>query len=232
MAKSKPKFYVVWQGRVPGIYTNWTDCEAQIKGFQSAQYRSYPTLAEARQAFAQPYVATPPKEPSAAATPPSSAPPSVLMPDPLTGLTVINPEVSLAELPLLNAIAVDAACSGNPGVMEYQGVYIHTRQQLFHYKAPVGTNNIGEFLAIVHGLAYIKKNHIAETPLYSDSVNAMLWIKKKQCRSKLARTPQTEQLWQVVERAEQWLHANTYDTPILKWQTHMWGEIPADFNRK
>ena len=64
--------------------------------------------------------------------------------------------------PVLDALAVDAACSGNPGVMDYQGVYVASRTQIFHYMAPVGTNNIGEFLAIVHGLAYLKKNGLKQ----------------------------------------------------------------------
>ena len=134
-------------------------------------------------------------------------------------------------LPVMNSIAVDAACSGNPGVMEYQGVHVETRQRLFHFKAPKGTNNIGEFLAIVHGLAWLKRNN-SDMILYSDSVTAMGWIRVKKCRSKLAVTSDTAPLFEVVRRAEAWLHNNTYTTEIRKWDTDLWGEIPADFNRK
>ena len=133
--------------------------------------------------------------------------------------------------PILNSLAVDAACSGNPGVMEYQGVYVASRSQIFHYKAPIGTNNIGEFLGIVHGLAYLKKNSLNQI-LYSDSANAISWVKQKICRSKLPLTPQTAELWDYVHRAEAWLRNNTYTTEIRKWDTARWGEIPADFNRK
>ena len=129
------------------------------------------------------------------------------------------------------ALAVDAACSGNPGPMEYRGVYLKTGQEVFHYGPVHGTNNIGEFLAIVHGLALLKQKDSAMT-IYSDSRNAMLWVKNKKCKTKLERTAKTEQLFQLIERAELWLKENTHNIPLLKWETEKWGEIPADFGRK
>ena len=132
---------------------------------------------------------------------------------------------------LENSLAVDAACSGNPGQMEYRGVYVASRQQIFHFGPLYGTNNIGEFLAIVHGLALLKQKNI-QLPIYSDSVNAIGWVKKKQCKTKLERNEKTEELFKLIERAEKWLAQNTYTTQILKWDTKKWGEIPADFGRK
>ena len=115
--------------------------------------------------------------------------------------------------------------------MEYQGVYIASRTQLFHYKSPIGTNNIGEFLAIVHALAYMKKNNMTQV-LYSDSVNAINWVRQKQCRTKLPYNDETAPLYAIIRRAETWLHNNSYTTEIRKWDTDSWGEIPADFGRK
>ena len=132
---------------------------------------------------------------------------------------------------LENSLAVDAACSGNPGAMEYRGVHVASRQQVFHFGPMYGTNNIGEFLAIVHGLALLKQKGF-DMPIYSDSVNAISWVKQKKCKTKLPRDPKTEQLFQLIERAEKWLRENIYSTPILKWETQQWGEIPADFGRK
>ena len=94
-----------------------------------------------------------------------------------------------------------------------------------------GTNNIGEFLAIVHGLALLKQKGF-DMPIYSDSVNAINWIKQKKCKTKLPRDAKTEELFCLIERAEKWLRENTYTTRILKWETKQWGEIPADFGRK
>ena len=34
--------------------------------------------------------------------------------------------------PIKESIAVDAACSGNPGKMEYRGVYVADGRELFH----------------------------------------------------------------------------------------------------
>ena len=131
----------------------------------------------------------------------------------------------------LNAIAVDAACSGNPGPMEYRGVYLGNQQQLFQFGPVYGTNNIGEFLAIVHALAYIQKNGW-DMSVYSDSYNAILWVKNCRCKTTLARTPQTAYLFQLIARAENWLLRNPHHARIMKWETSLWGEIPADFGRK
>ena len=131
-----------------------------------------------------------------------------------------------------NAWAVDAACSGNPGPMEYQCIDLQTGAQVFHYGPIHGTNNIGEFLAIVHALALMAQKGITDKVIYSDSVNAQIWVNKKQCKTKLLRTPQTEQLYQVIARAENWLRTHPVTVPIMKWDTKKWGEIPADFGRK
>lgn len=130
-----------------------------------------------------------------------------------------------------NAIAVDAACSGNPGPMEYRGIYLGNCQELFHFGPVHGTNNIGEFLAIVHALALIEKNKW-QMAVYSDSYNAILWVKNRKCKTKLERTPQTEGLYQLIARAEAWLFSHPQHARVMKWETSQWGEVPADFGRK
>lgn len=130
------------------------------------------------------------------------------------------------------AWAVDAACSGNPGPMEYRCVDLVTGAQVFRYGPVHGTNNIGEFLAIVHALALMDKQGIKDKVIYSDSQNAMLWVKKKHCKTTLERNAKTAKLYEVIARAEMWLRSHTVSTPIIKWETSKWGEIPADFGRK
>ncbi|HZH70035.1 MAG TPA: RNase H family protein, partial [Flavobacteriaceae bacterium] len=127
---------------------------------------------------------------------------------------------------------VDAASSGNPGIMEYRGVDTQTGQELFH-QGPFeqGTNNVGEFLALVHGLAYLKKIN-SDRLIYSDSRIAMGWVKAKTCRTKLKQTYKNRKIFELIIRAEHWLKSNTYTTKIVKWETKAWGEIPADFGRK
>ena len=135
-------------------------------------------------------------------------------------------------IPQHPAWVVDAACSGNPGMMEYRGVDLQTGQQIFHFGPMFGTNNIGEFLAIVHALALMERQGIRDKAIFSDSYNAILWVKKKQCKTKLERSERTEPLYQIIERAEFWLRTHNVSTPVLKWETAQWGEIPADFGRK
>ncbi len=224
MAK-KQKYYVVWQGRRPGIYTDWETCKAQVVGVQGAQYKSFDTMAEAESALRMPYSSVVASTARAAA---SAGTPSVLFVDE-NGMTALRPGTE--NPPALDALAVDAACSGNPGVMEYQGIYIPTRTRVFHYKHPKGTNNIGEFLALVHGLSYLKKHGLKQL-IYTDSVNAMSWVRQRQCKSKLPVDAATADLWDYVHRAENWLKQNTFTTEIRKWDTDHWGEIPADFGRK
>lgn len=209
---AKQKYYVVWCGHNPGIYTSWDDCKREVQGFKGASYKSFKTEAEARQEF----ILGSPKERSeevkAYARKTKPAP-------------QIPPQVER------NALAVDAACSGNPGMMEYRGVYIANGSEKFHFGPTWGTNNIGEFLAIVHGLALLKQQGI-DMPIYSDSRNAILWVKKRKCATKLERNARSEGIYQLIERAEKWLANNKYSTRIIKWETSEWGEIPADFGRK
>ncbi len=206
------KYYTVWKGVNPGVYDSWTDCQLQIKNFKGALYKSFTTREEAEEALNSPAH-------------------YYLHPSEKSGQTSHVAKKQLPENFDTNCLAVDAACSGNPGPMEYRGVYLLTGQEIFHFGPVYGTNNIGEFLAIVHGLALLKKQGL-NMIIYSDSRNALNWVKQKKCKTKLERTERTEQLFQMIERAEKWLRENTYTMPVLKWETEQWGEVPADFGRK
>lgn len=207
MAKG-PKYYVVWEGFQTGIFASWNECRKQIEGFSGAKYKAFETMEAAQAAYRKNYWQCVQKKDS---------PRQKTLP--------------LGGGIIADSLAVDAACGGNPGVLEYQGVRTSDGQQIFHKMFPVGTNNIGEFLAIVHGLSYLKKRGLTQ-PIYSDSQNGISWVRQKKCKTKLPRTPETEELFQYIERAENWLKNNTWTTEILKWDTENWGEIPADFGRK
>ncbi|MEO0572191.1 MAG: ribonuclease H family protein [Bacteroidota bacterium] len=211
MAK-RSKFYVVWKGKKPGIYESWDDCQAQIKGIKRAEYKSFSTFQEAKKAFNGNYSEYKGKK---------------------KGNTELSPEERFKYgEPNYHSIAVDAASSGNPGKMEYQGVDTRTKKVLFK-QGPFaeGTNNIGEFLAIVHGLAFLKQKN-SDRIIYSDSRTAMSWVRKKKCNTKLGKNKKNLPVFELIERAEKWLKSNRYNTPIVKWETKAWGEIPADFGRK
>lgn len=216
---SKSKFYAVWHGNPPGLYTSWDACQKAIKGVSGAQYKSYGSRAEAQRALDGSYKA------------------AVEAGKKQSAHRGGKSELSAAERarigePNLYSIAVDAASSGNPGRMEYRGVDTQTGKMLFH-KGPFerGTNNIGEFLALVHGLAHLKKEG-SDRIIYSDSRIAMGWVRKKKCGTKLAPHSSNKILFELIARAESWLKDNTYKTPVVKWETKAWGEIPADFGRK
>ena len=219
---SKNKFYVVWKGRTPGVYDTWEACKKEVENFPGALYKGFSNKASAEEAFSKGFSGFEKKEKSTSHS------------SPLTPHSPLSP-----------AIAVDAACSGNPGKMEYQGVFVDfgtepaTTTTLF--KSPVfdnGTNNIGEFLAIVHALAWQKQKR-THYPIYSDSVNAQKWVREKKCKTKLQPNEKNTSLFELIERAENWLRENedwmkdnVTVIPVLKWETEIWGEIPADYGRK
>lgn len=233
MAK-KQKYYVVWRGVQPGIYKSWEECQQQVLGFATAKYKSFNTEEEAISAYADPdYELGKPEEEADlfdGQVQKQRQPKIEVMKAVKNGNEEAIDQAVKGGL-ILNALAVDAACSGNPGKMEYQGIYVATGQRIFHFGPMYGTNNIGEFLAIVHGLALMKKQG-TNMPIYSDSRNAMNWVKKKKCGTKLERNAKSEPLFELIKRAEKWLRENTYSTPILKWDKNLWGETPADFGRK
>lgn len=206
------KYYVVWVGRATGIFESWEECKDAVENYKGAKYKAFGTLQAATQAFRDD-------------------------PDDHIILRQIG-KFAQQEKPqpathiIRESLAVDAACSGNPGDMEYRGVYIATGQEVFRI-GPMkqGTNNIGEFLAIVHGLALLKQKN-NPMPIYSDSRNAIAWVRQKKCKTQLERTAANEPIFQLIARAEAWLQNNSYTTRIIKWETSEWGEIPADFGRK
>lgn len=141
-------------------------------------------------------------------------------------------EILEDDTPNLESICVDASTIENPGVTEYRGVDTATKQVLFQHKYDEATNNIGEFLAIVHALALYKKQGKELKIIYSDSANAISWVQQKKCKTKYQKTENNTKLFDDIQRAVVWLENNSYDTKILKWNTGAWGEIPADYGRK
>ena len=208
----KKKFYVVWKGKKPGIYETWKECKKSIDGHAGAEYKSFESFEVAKKAYNGTYADFKGKK--------------------KTAPTLSKAELERIGLPNYHSISVDAASSGNPGIMEYQGVDTKTGKKLFKQGPfPNGTNNIGEFLAIVHGLAFLKK-HNSDRIIYTDSRTAMSWVRKKKCNTKLTPNGKNKTLFEFIDRAVDWLNKNEYKTVIVKWETKAWGEIPADFGRK
>lgn len=206
MAKGN-KYYVVWVGNKPGIYDSWQECQVQIKGFPQARYKAFKTREEAQSALESGSSYSTRKKALAA---------------PANTRDIV-----------WESISVDAACSGNPGIMEYRGVETKSKKEIFR-QGPFedGTNNIGEFLALVHALALLKKKGLNSYPIYTDSRTALSWVKNKKVKTTLAQNRKNAQLFDMINRAIEWLKANSFKNPIIKWQTENWGEIPADFGRK
>ncbi len=204
---AKTKYYVVWKGRQTGIFNTWDECSAQVSGYPQAEYKAFDSLSAAQAAFRQKYGDYKGRPAS------------------------LGNWRSAATKPLLPSISVDAACAGSPGPLEYRGVETETSKQVF--KSGLysdGTNNVGEFLAIVQALAWLHEKKL-DWPVYSDSENAIQWVKAGKARTKLAHTGRNDELFGLLKHAEETLKVlKTFR--VLKWDTKAWGENPADFGRK
>ena len=202
---------MVWEGISPGVYSFWPDCQAAIKGYSNAKFKSFPSLEAARKAFEE-------------------------GPDLHWGESSVRTSretAGTAGRPVANSLCVDAAWNTETKTMEYRGVWMHDKSTAFH-RGPFenATGNIGEFLAVVHGLSLLKTRSL-DWPIYSDSRTAISWVQKMKVRSdSMAKGKTSRRVNELVERAVNWLEENEYDNKILKWDTEAWGEIPADFGRK
>ena len=207
---TKQKFYVVWKGRKTGVFSTWKECSAQVTGYTGAEYKSFENRLAAEEAFQELY-------------------------EDYKGKHVSNLSPQMLEIigkPVAESYCVDASCIGYPGPLEYRCVHTTTQKQLFR-QGPFenGSNNIGEFLAIVHALALFKKQDIS-LPIYTDSGTALTWVKNKKCKTKLPRDKKNDPIFELITRAEEWLNKNEFSNNLLKWETDAWGEIPADYGRK
>src|SRR5688572_5279178 len=123
----KQKYYVVWKGRKTGVFTTWAECEKQVKGFVGAQYKAFEKEAEADAAYLAHYDDYKGK--------PSS----------------VGRWKDTEVKPKLPSICVDAAYNTRTMKLEYRGVNTSTGEEIFRAGPYIeGTNNVGEFLAIVH----------------------------------------------------------------------------------
>lgn len=215
MISSKRKFYVVWEGRAPGVYDSWEECEAQVKGFPGAKYKGFSSQTDAVAAFRGDGS------------------------DELEIFRLIGSHkpdiVNYSAFPeiRLDAIAVDGACAKNPGPMEYRGVMVATGEEVFHM-GPLagGTNNIGEYIALIHAASWLARKGDFKTPIYTDSRTALSWLRRGRSNTTVKPTNDNAKVIELLRRADAWLAKNTIVNPVLKWNTELWGEIPADFGRK
>lgn len=212
---SRRKFYVVWNGHATGVFDSWEECQLQIKGYPNAKFKSF----DSQEAAVAAYRGDPAEQ-------------LELLQAIAKGPAVNVNYEAIPEI-RLDSLAVDAACSKNPGPVEYQGVWVRTGERIFRV-GPIegGTNNIGEYLALVHGLALLHKQGRPDTPLYTDSRTARSWVRNRQPKTSLKPTAENAQLFDMIRRATIWLQTHEITNPILTWDTPNWGEIPADFGRK
>lgn len=214
------KYYVVFKGHNPGVYDNWDETREQTEGFPGALFKGFATSEEATIAYRN-YTGTEDRNELARLLDTVAT-----SPEPSGQVVSDNPEVDW------NAWAVDASCLGNPGKMEYRGVDLKTGKVIFQM-GPFedATNNIGEYLALVHAMALMARNGEYHN-IYSDSRTAMSWWRNRKIKTTLQPTPKNSKVFELLARASVWVNSHTFPAKVMKWQTERWGEIPADYGRK
>lgn len=210
------KYYVVWAGHDTGVFDSWEECQLQTEGFPGARFKGFSTREAAIEAYRR-----------------DSRDSDIALIDAIASRPAVS--INYSAIPGINirSIAVDAACSRNPGPVEYRGIDMESGREIFHV-GPLagGTNNLGEFLGIIHALALIEREGRAGVVVYSDSRTAMAWVRDRRVKTTLTATAENAYIRGLVARGEAWLQAHPMHAPVVKWDTRQWGEIPADFGRK
>ena len=159
------KFYVVWQGHKPGIYTDWNSCKKQVDKFAGARYKSFPTEAEALAAYGgSPSTSGKTSATAAPKKRASSKAPSVK--------TYTASEVK--ALPAEVKIFTDGGCDPNPGKAG-SGLALYrnnTVSELWYgLFNPMGTNNTAELNALHQALLMAEKelNNGQSVAIFCDS---------------------------------------------------------------
>jgi len=209
MWKSEKKFYVVRKWKKIWIFDSRDECKDSVNGFSDAKYKWFSSKENAEIALQEWW-------------------------EKYYEVKKITKKVKVKneDIPFFTeSIAVDAACSGNPWEMEYRGIDLQTWDEIFHEKFKIWTNNIWEFLAIVHWLNYLWNDNRV---IYSDSRIAISRVNQWKCKTQINSNENSDfsKTLDAVERAEKWLKENWINNKILKWNTEEWWEIPADFWRK
>lgn len=146
-------------------------------------------------------------------------------------------------LPPSFGLVSDASCRGDSkskqrdgyfhGKVEWQvrdlatGEFVRSSHVQEHSTGP-----IGETLGVITALRYLHEKGDHTTPVYCDNETAIEWVQARVCRSKLPLNLKTASTITDLNHAFDWLNEKKPRNPVRKWQTKIWGENPADFNRK
>jgi len=141
------KFYVVWEGREKGIFTDWDTCKRHIDKFAGARYKSYKTREEAESAFRS--------GPAAAMKKAKVAPKKYSGKGPKTYTAE-----EIGKLPAQTKIFTDGGCEPNPGKAA-SGMAVYREGEIselwFGLFNPQGTNNTAELNALHQALLLAEK---------------------------------------------------------------------------
>lgn len=129
----------------------------------------------------------------------------------------------------MDKIIVHSTANTKTKRMAYKGFNESTNKWIFKVKYKgYCTQNVADFMAIVHALHYCKINNI-DLPIYNDNLVAIKWVKDKKVNSLLIKTKENHELFQSFENALVILKQNDFLNPILFWKKKELGNIKNPF---
>jgi ribonuclease HI len=214
------KHYVVWVGNNTGVFDNWAETQKATSGAKGAKFKSFPNITEANKAFTESYELHYGNSDGEKST---------------SGKIKVK---ITKKLDLKAYLTVDAAYNGKES--EWRGVMCGTdfphEPEIF--RSPVhsgGSNNIGEFLALIEGICYLLKSNQLHIPIYSDSKTALAWHRNKEHKSTVIDNKINDPvMMNKFFKSFDFLNGKAKELNYIleKWHTKEWGEIAADFGRK
>jgi len=138
--------------------------------------------------------------------------------------------VDASCLPVRDSIPTDGYFHG---VVEWQAVDLVSGQTI-HASRPYeyGNINLAEFIAIVDALSLLHANGNTSTPVYSDSLTAIAWVKNRKMKTRHPRTGNAYRIMGLADASMDWLLDTKPMNPVRFWDNVLWGENPADYGRK
>jgi len=153
------KFYVVWQGVVPGIYTDWNSCKKQVDKFPGARYKSFPSLVEAEMAFNGSTSAQDKKTLTSKTSVTKKRSAQNSAGTKATGVKTYT-ALEIAAMPIEVKIFTDGGCDPNPG-QAGSGMALYRNEAIeslwYGLYNPMGTNNTAELNALHQALIMAQK---------------------------------------------------------------------------
>ncbi len=208
---AKYSCYAVLEGRVPGVYDTWNECSAQVTGYSGAIFKGHICHSSARYEFrlhqrrkiAKFKIRT----------------------------TPLAKKKKVSTLPTSEYIVAGASYDRFNDTLTYRVVMGGTNETLFESEVYSGGNqSLGEYLALIEALKWVRENYKHDIPVLSNSMSAIIWIENKAYKGSLGIHDMDSDLYLELKKAKEYLSdmcqdGYKYSLNTLKWNNKLLGCI-------